>query len=378
MRSSFSFFIILFMVVSCGNPSGEMDSNEDNNKSMIRFTDQQASFANIITNTLQQIELAEKIQCKGTVKASAENKANVSAPINGYVKSILIDYNDFVKKGTALVTLQHKSYIDIQKDYLLVKNKLAYAEKEYERQKTLNESNASAEKEFQKAEAEYKNLKAEKSALEQQLKLINLDPESVDEDNISNIIQVYAPIKGFINNINVSIGQFVTPEKEMFDMLNRDNFLINLQVFEKDIHQVKKGQKVRFSCSNPESKDQANEAIVSSIGQQVNEESKTFNVIAKPVTCYRNLRDGLFINAVILTQTDTAWALPTRSLLQRGGRNYVFVARGNNVYEMQEVKPGRSNNEYVEINDYKQLSGKDIVVEGVNYLEAEIGENVPD
>jgi cobalt-zinc-cadmium efflux system membrane fusion protein len=362
-------------MAACGNPPNDKETQDENkNKSVISFTDQQASFASIKTDTVLKIELAEKIQCKGTVKASAENKAKVSAPINGYVKSILVDYNDFVERGTPLVKLQHKSYIDIQKEYLMVKNKLEYAEKEYERQKTLKESNASAEKKFQKAEAEYKNLKAEKSALEQQLKLINLDPAKVNEDNISNTIWVYAPIKGFINEINISIGQFVTTEKEMFDMLNRENFLLKLQVFEKDIHQIGKGQKVRFSCSNPESKKQIHEAVVTSLGQQVNEKSKTFNVIAKPVTCYRNLRDGLFINAVIFTQTDSAWALPASSLIERRGKNYIFIAQGNNKYQMKEIDPGRNNNDFVVIKNYEQLLGKDIVVEGINYLEAELGD----
>jgi cobalt-zinc-cadmium efflux system membrane fusion protein len=367
-------FAIVLFAASCGQNAKQDDSSteKNDNNAIISFTEQQANFADIQTGYLQKIELADKVSCKGLVKASAENKAKVSAPYNGYVKKILVDYNEYVKENAPLVTLQHKSYIDMQKEYLQVTSKLAFMEKEYDRQKTLKESNASAAKEFQKAEAEYKSLKAEKSALEQQLQLINIRPDKVDENNITNTITVYSPIKGFINDINISIGQFVTPENEMIDMLNRDNFKLSLQVFEKDIHKIQEGQKVHFSCSNPQSKNQINVANVISIAQSVNEQSKTFSVLAKPITCYRNLRDGLFINAVIFTETDSVWALPSGAIINKASTSYFFIAKDSNSFKRKSIITGRNENGFTEIINPEKIKNLPIVVKGVNYLQAEL------
>src|SRR6056297_3079288 len=364
MKSSFRLIIILAILTSCAGGSekkaSEVSGKADND--IIRFTDQQIKFADIQTEQIKKREIADEVACKGTVKASADNKAKVSAPMEGYVKNILVDYNEFVKVNTPLVTLRHSSYIELQKQYLQVKNRLAYMEKEYQRQKTLQESKASAAKEFQKTESEYKNLKAERTALGKQLDLINITPDAIDEDNIINTITVFSPIQGFVNNINVSIGQYITPEKVMIDMLNRENFKINLQVYEKDIHKIQEGQKVLFSCSDPDSKGEVNKAKVISIGQQVNEETKTFNVYAKPITCYRNLRDGLFINANIRTQSDSAWVLPGNAVVQGPDETYVFISTENNTFRKQEIETGKSEQDYIEIKDHQQLEELDIVV----------------
>ena len=112
--------------------------------------------------------------------------------------------------------MEDQQYVQLQQDYLTTKSKLFFAEKEYQRQKELNQNQASSDKVFQQAKADYLSLKINLSALEQKLRLIAIDPEKLSEQNISKSITIKAPFDGFVSKVNVNIGKYVNPSDVVF------------------------------------------------------------------------------------------------------------------------------------------------------------------
>ena len=97
---------------------------------------------------------------------------------------------------------------------------------------------------------EYKNLKAKVRALEQKLILIGINPANLSEDNISSTVNLVSPINGFLKNVNVNIGKYVSQTDVLFEIVNSDKLFLELTLFEKDAHHVAAGQKIRFLTNN--------------------------------------------------------------------------------------------------------------------------------
>ena len=84
-----------------------------------------------------------------------QNLVSISIPLGGYLRSTNLLTGTHVSKGQTLALMEDPQYIQLQQDYLTAKTKLVYAEKEYNRQKELNESKASSDKVFQQAQTEF-------------------------------------------------------------------------------------------------------------------------------------------------------------------------------------------------------------------------------
>jgi cobalt-zinc-cadmium efflux system membrane fusion protein len=57
-------------------------------------------------------------------------------------------------KGQVIAVIENPQFIQLQQDYLMAKSKARFAELDYNRQKTLNQSQASSDKAMQLAQSE--------------------------------------------------------------------------------------------------------------------------------------------------------------------------------------------------------------------------------
>lgn len=372
MNTKLIALVLSIFLFSCGSPDNNEElPKETKNIEGIQFTDEQIQISGIETGSIQKILLSESISCKGLVEASPNSIASVSAPMNGYVVKINVHNGEYIKRSTTLLSLKHQDYIDLQLDYLQSKNEMEYLKANFERQTTLNENNISAEKIFEKVKADYNSMKAKVTALKQKLWLINLNPDNVNEDNIRSSISVLAPISGYINEINVSIGQYIDPKSVILQILNRDKFHLELQVFEKDIHKIKLGQTVQFECSNPDAYHK-HVATIKTIGYMADKNAKTIKVHAVPLENYANLRHGMFLSADIQLKNDSVYALPAESIVEIDSQSYIFIESEKGFYKKERINKGVAKNDFIEITNYSDLKNKIIVTKGANYILAEL------
>lgn len=362
----------LFFFAACGADETEQAEEENVPGTEISFSRQQVQVAGIETGEIQNKNLSAKIDCKGKIEALPQNRAKISVPKAGYVKQIFVNNGQNVRKGKALLSLQHPAYIDVQKNYLQAKSRLAYIEKEYERQKVLAQNNAGTGKVLEKTKAEYEEMRTELMALKLQLQLLNIEAEKLNVENIRSTITIFAPISGNINEILITTGQYVEPQEMLFEIINNSESNIDLQVFERDIHKIAVGQKVTYECNIPESKDSVHWAEIVDIGNQVDEITKTFRVHAKPKACHTGMRHGIYVNAQILLSGREVPVVPEEALVQEGDEYFLFVAKNDTLFEKHDVETGLREGGFVEIKN-RDLAGKKIVIQGANYIIAEMG-----
>jgi cobalt-zinc-cadmium efflux system membrane fusion protein len=108
-----------------------------------------------------------------------QNLVSVSIPLGGYLKSSNLLPGMPVSKGQVIAVIENPQFIQLQQDYFMAKSKAHFAELDYNRQKTLNQSQASSDKAMQLAQSEMNSQRILMNSLAQQLRLININPESL-------------------------------------------------------------------------------------------------------------------------------------------------------------------------------------------------------
>jgi cobalt-zinc-cadmium efflux system membrane fusion protein len=272
-----------------------------------------------------------------------------------------------VKKGEVIAIMEDEQYVQLQEEYLTAKSKLEYLEKEYERQKELNKNQASSDKTFQLALSEYQTQKIKVKSLSEKLKLIFIDAENLNENNLSKSIKILSPIDGYVSKVNINIGKHVEPSDILFELVNPQDIHLALIIYEKDIDKVYNGQRVlAFTNNNPDKKYPC-ELIL--IGKDFSNER---NIIAH---CHfekydNSLIPGMFMNAILETNTKNVPALPNEAIVNFEGHNYIFIRNSHHDFEMQEIKIGNSENNYTEIisDNIHSIIHKKIVVKGAYQL----------
>jgi len=349
LKSIFILVAVLF-IFSCG------DSEKENSEESATSSSDggiQLSFAQFEGSDMElgKIEVNSfpvSIETTGMIDVPPENKAMVSSFADGYVRETPLLIGDEVKKGQFLVSLENPDYVQMQQDYLDAMQQMNYLKSEYQRQKTLLEEKITSERNFLRAESEYKRNLAKYQALRKKLQMLNLNPDAVEKGNISSTIRIYAPISGSITEMNINNGMYVSAADELMQIIDRDHLHIELNVFEKDVMKIKKGQDIRFSI--PEANTDTIKGQVHLVGTSISEEKRTVKVHGhfKDEQKKNSLATGMFVEAEIITDKRKAKALPAESIVSMDNTNYVLVldtkTDSNYTFKRRKVLPGDTFN----------------------------------
>jgi membrane fusion protein, heavy metal efflux system len=359
--------ITLTLLSSCSSNKKKDESTKPNpaNENIIKLNDAQLKAAGIQLGAIEEKSISTIIKVNGKIDVPPQNMVSVSMPLGGYLKSTKLLPGMHINKGEVIASMEDQQYIQLQQEYLTIKSKLVYTQMEFERQKELNQSKASSDKVFQQIQMEYTNQKIALKALSEKLRLININPSSITEDNISKSVNIYAPINGFVSKVNVNIGKYVNPADVLFELVNPSDIHLNLMVFEKDLNQLSIGQKlIAYTNNKPELKHPCEIILIS---KDISPEHYA------EVHCHfedydKTLLPGMYMNAEIETKSDKTLALPENAIVNYEGKQYIFTEVGKSQFEMIEVIPGLKENGFVEIRNGSEFSNKKIAIQGAYTL----------
>ncbi len=381
-------FIALFTIivfVSCNNTNKNtetVEKHEHSEEGVVELTKKQETALNLELGAVQKRNLTTVVKINGQLSVSPSNSANISAIIGGNIKEIKVFEGDKVKKGQILVVLEHPDYISLQEDFAVIAHKIEYLEQDYKRQKELYEKKAGSAKEYQKAKSEYNTAKAQYESLRSRLQLLNLSPENVKQGKISNTINLLSPINGFVNEINIKVGTYVDSKDVIMEVTDNNDIHADFQVYEKDVHLVKKGQTIHFTVSNNPEKEYT--ATIFAIGKEFNNNLRAITIHANINEKSDYLIPGMYITGHFHADKKHTEALPNEAIVKKGVKSYVFVLDSEEYendekkdhFKMTEVITGVSDAGYTEVHFVDELP-KDakIVTNAAYYLMAEMGKD---
>lgn len=347
MKNRIVFIILITLFSACGSKKALAPATETAaDESRVTLTDAQLKTAGILTGKPEQRQISTILKLNGKIDVPPQNMVSISVPLGGYLKTTKLLPGMHVNKGEVIAVMEDQQYIQLQQDYLLAKAKISSMENEYKRQKDLNESQASSDKVYQQAEADFRSQKILITALGEKLQLAGIRISNISETNISRSINIYSPINGFVSAVNVNIGKYVSPTEVMFELINPTDIHLALKVYEKDLDKLFIGQKlVAFTNSEPDKKHPCEVLL---IGKDLSAERNT------EVHCHfedydKTLVPGTYMNAEVQVKNNKGLVLPTDAIVRFEGKQYVYKAAANRQFEMVEVTTGETENGFTEI-----------------------------
>ena len=360
------------VLLNCGNQEKNTEtvtaSEEISNEIVIskkQFESENMQLGQLTEETFSDIVIAN-----GMVDVPPENKSIISAFMGGYVTKIPLLIGDSVKKGQLLATLENTEFVELQQQYLEIAEQLTFLKNEYDRQKKLYSENITSQKNYLKAESDYKSNLAVYNGLKQKLRMLNIDPNTVESGKITSSINLYAPITGSVTKVNVSNGSFVSPATELLEIINAEHIHLELNVFEKDILKLKKDQKIKFKV--PEASSKVYDAEVHLVGTSI-DENRTIKVHAHIEDEEEaNFIVGMFVEAEIITEAETHFAIPNGAMAKIDNDYFVLVVEGktdtNFKLKKEKIEIGVKNEAFTEVIHYTALEGKEILTQGTFLL----------
>ncbi|MCW3161630.1 efflux RND transporter periplasmic adaptor subunit [Chryseobacterium oryctis] len=357
----------LFMFVQCTKEKDKTEQKPEPHKdeNVVTLTDAQLKNAPIETTTLSLQNISSVLKLNGMIDVPPQNLVSVSIPLGGYLKSSSLLPGMPVTKGQVIAVIENPQFIQLQQDYLMAKSKLHFAELDYQRQKTLNQSQASSDKVMQQAQSEMNSQRILMSSLAEQLRLININPNSLKSGNITKSVPVYSSINGFVSKVNVNIGKYVNPSDVLFELINPSDIHLNLKVYEKDLESLKKGQRfVAYTNAEPNKKYYGEVFLIS---KDVNSGGLT------EVHCHfdkydHSLVPGMYMNAEIDIQSSFSNAVSEEGIVNFEGKDFVFVEEKKQTYKLTPVTLGETENGFVQILNFNDFNNKKIVTKNAYTL----------
>lgn len=346
MKSSIFLIASILLLVSCSSKNESKPVTLSKEERTVLLTPAQIKNAGIEIGKLEQREISSILKVNGKIDVPPQNLVSISVPLGGYLKTTQLLPGMRVNKGQVIAVIQDQQYIQLQQDFLTAKARIGYLENEFKRQKELNQSQASSDKQSQLSEVEYRSQRVLLTALEAKLDLLGISTDKISETNILRSINIVSPINGFVSKVNVNIGKYVSPTDVLFELINPVDVHLNLKVFEKSLDKLFIGQHLVTYTNNYPDKKYPCEVIL--IGKEISAEGNT------EVHCHfevydKSLVPGTFMNAEIEVKNKKSISLPVDAVVRFEGKQYIYQSLGGNKFEMIQVELGESENGFTEI-----------------------------
>ncbi len=363
--------LLVALFSACTTTVDQKDAENGQSVSLeneIILTAEQFSSSNMEVGKITLQYFSERIRATGMIDVPPQYKADVSVYYGGTVKDVHLLAGQNIKKGAALFTLENPDYIQMQQDYLTAKSQLNYLHAEYERQKKLFQENIASQKKYLRAESDYLTVLSDFKAMGQKLRLLNIIPEHLDYNTVTTFTEIKAPISGFITKVNISKGRYLSPNEVAVSIVNTEHMHLELNVFEKDITKIRKGQSIRFRL--PDNGSEYYEGQVFLVGQAVYSPERTINVHGhlKDEVQKAHFVPGMYIEAEILVDETPHPALPSDAVVNLENENYILVKKSfaNNQYGFvrEPVAVGKTNDGYTQILNTDKFGAAEILIKG--------------
>ena len=276
-----------------------------------------------------------------------EQMIDVYAQASGFVNTILKEEGSFVEKGEALVSL------DAREAKLRFERAKATFEKrknEYDRLKQNADKSVLSKEEIENIKYQYDIARIEKAEAE-----LALDYATIK-----------SPIDGIVSQREVKLGDRVDIGKKVYTVTNVNELITVVNVPEKEMGRVKKGQYVELFSDNI--RDAGGEVIrfpakVKRVAPVINPLSGTYKVTVA-VTPDRRLYAGAFINVHIRTDLHkNSLLVPKSALVYENEQKYVFAVR-DSLVEKINIEPGYEDSYFIETNSTRLSNGDSVVLLG--------------
>lgn len=318
--------------------------------------------------TVGPARIKTALQLQGEIRLNEDRTVHVVPRLSGLVESVSVNAGDSVRRGQVLAVLSSQLLADQRSELLGAQKRLSLARTTFEREKTLWEGKISAEQDYLQARAALQEAEiAEQSARQ---KLASLGAVTSASGNLTRL-EVRAPIDGVITDKQISVGEVVKEDANIFVVADLSTVWVEMTVYAKDLNAVKVGQVASVKASAFDAQASGTLSYVGSLVGEQTRAAKARVVLPNPQGLWR---PGLPVN-VELTAAEVEVPLAISAEAVQTLRDWTVVfGRYGDQFEARPVTLGRSDGRLVEVLSGLQ-AGERYAAKNSYLIKADIGKS---
>ena len=328
----------------------------------------------VAVDTLRINDFAHYIELQGKVDAEGIAYVAPSGP-GGQVKAIFVKAGQRVGKGQLILKLDdamarqgvdaaQQMVVSAQQQTGQIKARLDQAESIYTRYQNLWKQGIGAEIQVVNAKADFEAISAQLRSAQAQVGSAQAQVRLAQEQ--ANMSNVYAGISGMIEEMNVKVGEFFSPQSAAMPgagirIVNNNNLKVVTNVPENYITRVKKGDKVEIVIAD--SGKPPYKSMISMVGGTIDATTRSFTTEAK-LPSDPQLKPNQTATLKILDyEVKATVAVPVNVVQSDEKGKYVYVmekAGDKSVARKKMVNVGEAYNGFIEIKS--GLTGGELII----------------
>jgi len=353
--------IVLALLPACGGETrkedvGAPDAGTASGPPLVRLRSEALARARISTRPVEVRRMPSRVQTTGEVAFDEKNLAHVFSRVDGWVEDVNAFLEDKVRARQPLLTVYSPNFIVAQSEYL-----------QADRRADLSCGRREDSPECRTARAILRSARTK-------LRILGASEEDIraigrtHETRPTYVLR--APIGGSIVETNVVRGNAIKAGDDLFKIANLSRVWVNVDVYEKDIARVSRGDRVEVRLSPyPGAVFSGRLNLVSEV---VDEKKRTVRARAEIDNKDGRLRPGMFADVSILgsPKGNGVALIPDTAVQNIQGDSTAFVERGRGVFELRHVRLGEEREGLVSVTEGLR-EGERVVVQGSFILKAE-------
>ncbi|MCC5814753.1 MAG: efflux RND transporter periplasmic adaptor subunit [Leptospira sp.] len=320
----------------------------------------------------------EKIALPGTVTYNLNNTAKIGSRVQGRIVGIFVNEGDYVKKNQNVVSIASAELGEMESRYKKAISRKESLKIQLDRAKELYDKKITSAKEYESTLMEYKTSSTEAENALNALRSFGLNPSEIKEIEAGKTyslgLNIRSPISGTITERNAVLGQSVSVSENLFTVSDLSTVWVMLEVFEKDLNQVKIGQYADIIPVGNEK--EITQAKVAHVGEVIDATTRSADIRLELKNSERKFRPGQSVSSFMqgtvarkVTEKKT-YTLPDKAIHMIEGEHFAFIKRSDGKFQAKSIAIGKSIDNRIIV-----ISGIDpqdeVVTEGSFILKSE-------
>ncbi len=346
---------------------GDAEAEVAPGEGTIMVTEAQLRTAGIVVAAVGEGFAGGEVTTAGVLVPPTQSVGHVTARTSGVVVRILRQLGDRVAVGDALAVIDSREVAEAQGASARARRAAEAARTVLAREESLFRQRVTARQEYEAAQAAYDAARIDAQQAEQALRALGAGTGG----GTTRLMMLRSPVAGEVTSVTVTPGEYVPPERELFQVADPRTVWAELMIPARDIQRVRVGQTMMLSVQGS---DHPHTGRIRFLSPAVDPATGAAKAIATIDNRDGDLRVGQNVSARVTTPGSDGQRVPVvpRSAIQEvDGRSVVFV-RTPRGFVVRPVTVGTGSDSAVPIISGLRV-GERVATVNAFVLKAELG-----
>lgn len=346
---------------------------------VVALSEQKLQRAGIAAEPAARTEFRSTRDFPGTVEPNLHALADITALVRGRVMDVYGDLGKQVATGEILAVLYSSDLGMAQSAYLKAKARLFVTERASQRAQALLQEKVIGIAEAQRREGDMISARAEEREARDRLKLLGMTDDilkGLDRDQqIKSYVPIVSPFAGRIIARDLTKGEVVETTTRLFQVADLSQVWVTANIPERDIpfiHADQRGHMQQVEVHVKAYPDRVFPGTITYVGDVLDPATRTMRLRIELPNADGKLKPQMFATVRVYGDAESdRLTLPEAAVQRDRERQFVFIQRDAQHFEVRDVETGASNGQRVTILNGVQ-PGEPVVIKGAYVLKSEL------